>query len=161
MNLEMASMGSPRKRRSLGATLGADFNVFDQGFDGTTSDSADSAEEKDVATNRAQAMTALFGSPAHHQSPQRRSSNLRRTTLQQRAGPGRTRLFPDASNNQKLGRAGSRMSLMVQLRTCQCAALVRSHRSSEAIPAIHLSSSRHLARNNTNPRRSGIRCLTL
>lgn len=116
MNLEAASSGSPRsfKRRSLGAPLGSDFNIFDQGFDGANSDSAESAEEKDVATTKAPAFSTTFGTPAH-QSPQRRTSHLRRTTLHQRAGAGRTRLFPDASKdtslNQKLTRAGSRMSL--------------------------------------------------
>ena len=114
MNLEAASQGSPRsvKRRSLGATLGGgDFNVFDQQFDGANSDSAESAQEKDAVNTAAQKM---FGTPAPR-SPQRRTSNLRRTTLQQRAGPGGRKLFPDAprdsSFNQKFSRAGSRMSL--------------------------------------------------
>lgn len=116
MDLEAAGLGSPRsvKRRSLGAPLGSDFNIFDHGFDGATSHTTESAGEKDTNGGKASASATAFGSPAH-QSPQRRASNLRRTTLQQRTGPGRTRLFSDAAKDsglsQKLGRAGSRMSL--------------------------------------------------
>lgn len=111
MNLEAASMGSPRvKRRSLhGATsLGSDFNVFDQGFDAANSSntSAESAEEKEKDFS-------TWPTPAA-QSPHRRPFGLRKSTLQQR-GPGRTRLFTEAANESNLSpaltRARSRISL--------------------------------------------------
>lgn len=114
MNLEAATFSSPRiKRRSLhGASLGSDFNVFDQGMDGAHSDSADSAEEKESQT-AAGCSTTLPTTAAN--SPQRRLSNLRKSTLQQRGGPGRSRLFQDATRDTNLSpaltRARSRMSL--------------------------------------------------
>ena len=112
MNLEAASFGSPRnKRRSLhGASLGSDFNVFDQGFDGAQSDSADSSEEKESYNGSG----SQCSTPAAN-SPQRRPFSLRKSTLQQRGGPGRSRLFPEAAResvlNPALTRARSRISL--------------------------------------------------
>ena len=114
MNLEAASFGSPRnKRRSLhGASLGSDFNVFDQGLDGTQSDSTDSAEEKE--SQRGGPTSSLWSTPTTN-SPQRRLSNLRKSTLQQRGGPGRSRLFQDTAREAALSpaltRARSRISL--------------------------------------------------
>ena len=115
MNLEAASFGSPRaKRRSLhGASLGSDFNVFDQGFDGAQSDHGDSVEERDKA-REIDATLAALSTPAAA-SPQKRPFSLRKSTLQQRAGPGRSRLFQDAANDASLSpaltRARSRISL--------------------------------------------------
>lgn len=111
MNLEAASLGSPRssKRRSLhGASL--DFNIFEHGFDGTH-DSSDAAEEKDKDSNN---MFSWNGS--HPQSPQRRPFSLRKSTLQQRAGPGaRRNLFSESTRESStapsLPRARSRISL--------------------------------------------------
>ena len=111
MNLEAASFGSPRnKRRSLhGASLGSDFNIFDYALDGAHSDSTDSSEEKD---SQHAGQTSLM---AASNSPQRRPFSLRKSTLQQRTGPGRSRLFPDSTRestlNPALTRARSRMSL--------------------------------------------------
>lgn len=113
MNLEAASFGSPRnKRRSLGATLGNDFNVFDYGgLDGAQSDSTDSAEEKEVqngGVSNPGAHTPVANSP-------RRTVSLRKSTLQHRAAPGRSRLFPEATRDPALSpsltRARSRISL--------------------------------------------------
>ncbi|KAK5168979.1 mitosis inhibitor protein kinase swe1 [Saxophila tyrrhenica] len=111
MNLDAASFGSPRiKRRSIhGSTFGQDFNIFDYGPDGANSDSADSSEEKD-----GQHAPPTTSTPAPN-SPQRRPFSLRKSTLQQRAGPGRSRLFADiprdSAANPALTRARSRMSL--------------------------------------------------
>ncbi|KAK3051430.1 mitosis inhibitor protein kinase swe1 [Extremus antarcticus] len=111
MNLEAASFGSPRnhKRRSIhGTTFSHDFNIFDYA-DGAHSDSADSAEEKDMHSGM-----AATSAPVPN-SPQRRPFSLRKSTLQQRTGPGRTRLFADiprdSAMNPALTRARSRMSL--------------------------------------------------
>ena len=114
MNLEEASFGSPRiKRRSLhGASLGSDFNVFDQGFDGAQSDSADSFEERESQSGGA--FTSTCQTPVAN-SPQRRPLSLRKSTLQQRGAPGRSRLFPDSTRDPALSpaltRARSRISL--------------------------------------------------
>lgn len=114
MNLEAASFGSPRnKRRSLhGASFGSDFNVFDQGLDGTQSDSADSSEEKERDGNTSFASTWPAPAP---QSPQRRPFSLRKSTLQQRAGPVRAKPFTEAARESvmesSLTRARSRISL--------------------------------------------------
>jgi mitosis inhibitor protein kinase SWE1 len=118
MNLEAARSGSPRnKRRSLhgASALGADFNVFDQALDGTTSDSTDSSRSSDEKEREAgSGLSSTWPSPKGH-SPQRRPFSLRKSTLQQRAGPGRSRLFPDASRDSgfspALTRARSRISL--------------------------------------------------
>lgn len=111
MNLEAASLGSPRssKRRSLhGASI--DFNVFDHGFDGTH-DSADGSEDQDKESN---AMFSWNGNQPP-QSPQRRPFSLRKSTLQQRAGTARRNLFSestrDSAASPSLPRARSRISL--------------------------------------------------
>nr|POE47901.1 mitosis inhibitor protein kinase wee1 [Quercus suber] len=112
MNLEAASFGSPRhKRRSLhGASFGIDFNIFDQNLDGAQADQ-DSGDERDHETSMFNSST--WPAPTHN-SP-RRSLSLRKTTLQQRAGPGRSRLFADtareSTNSPSLTRAKSRISL--------------------------------------------------
>nr|POE56844.1 hypothetical protein CFP56_70096 [Quercus suber] len=112
MNLEAASFGSPRhKRRSLhGASFGTDFNIFDQGLDGPQPDQ-DSAEDKDKESLTSNSSTW----PAPANSSPRRSLSLRKTTLQQRTGPGRSRLFADTArespNSPSLTRAKSRISL--------------------------------------------------
>ncbi|KAK5124432.1 hypothetical protein LTR85_001649 [Meristemomyces frigidus] len=120
MNLEAASFGSPRhKRRSLHgpSALGSDFNIFDQGFDGAQSDSAEvgsrrSSDEKERETGTG--FTATWPAQVTN-SPQRRPFGLRKSTLHQRAGPGRSRLFPEAARDANLSpaltRARSRMSL--------------------------------------------------
>ena len=113
MNLEAASLGSPRvKRRSLGATLGNDFNVFEYGgLDGSQSDSAESSEEKETqigGTTNTVSQTPATSSP-------RRQVSLRKSALQHRAAPGRSRLFPEATRDTALSpsltRARSRISL--------------------------------------------------
>ncbi|KAK6410858.1 mitosis inhibitor protein kinase swe1, partial [Oleoguttula sp. CCFEE 5521] len=115
MNLEVASMSSPRaKRRSLHGTgsFGGDFNIFDQGRDGTSHDSMEHFEESE----REDSKTGFSTWPDHvAQSPHRRPFGLRKSTLQQRVGVGRTRLFTDASNElnspQPSARARARYSL--------------------------------------------------
>ena len=113
MNLEAAGMGSPRvKRRSLGAPLGSDFNVFDYGgLDGAQSDSADSCEERE---SRSGAMASLTSqSPAANSL--RRSVSLRKSTLHHRAAPTRSRVLQEPSREPALSpsltRARSRISL--------------------------------------------------
>lgn len=112
MNLEAASLGSPRssKRRSLHAAS-LDVNVFDHGFDGAH-DSADTSEEKDKEGD------SMFSWNASQQlqSPQRpRPFSLRKSTLQQRAAPVvRRNLFSDSRDSTagpSLVRARSRISL--------------------------------------------------
>lgn len=114
MNLEVATFGSLRnKRRSLhGPSSASDFSVFDQGLDGTQSDSADSSEEKE----RQDGSVHLYTSHAQiASSPQRRSVSLRKSTLQQRTGSGRpthtTDAPKDAALSPSLTRARSRISL--------------------------------------------------
>ncbi|KAF2173368.1 hypothetical protein M409DRAFT_15653 [Zasmidium cellare ATCC 36951] len=113
MNLEAASLGSPRstKRRSIhGSSLGADFNIFDQGFDSSHSDNGESCEEKEKETGQNFAWAAPPAS-----SPQRRPFSLRKSTLQQRAGSARKNLFGEAGRegtmSPSLSRARSRISL--------------------------------------------------
>lgn len=115
MNLEAASVGSPRvKRRSVHGTLafGSDFNVFEQGQDGATSEVTSSAGESEKDRDNSSAFSTWPTSSA--KSPQRRPFGLRKSTLQQRA-PTRTKLFTDASSesnsNPALTRARSRISL--------------------------------------------------
>lgn len=115
MNLDVASMSSPRvKRRSLhgAAAFGSDFNVFDQGTDGSSSEPAAPSDEKEKDSNSTSAFST-WPTPSA-QSPQRRPFHLRKSTLQQRA-PGRARLFTDGSSdsnsNPALTRARSRISL--------------------------------------------------
>lgn len=111
MNLDSANLGSPRhKRRSLhGASFASDFNIFDYGLDGAYSDGMESSEDKD-STGVAGALATLGSN-----SPQRRPFSLRKSTLQQRTGPGRSRLFTDVTRdaplNPALTRARSRISL--------------------------------------------------
>jgi mitosis inhibitor protein kinase SWE1 len=115
MNLEAASMGSPRvKRRSLHGTLafGSDFNVFEQGQEGATSEPSASVGENEKDRDA----TSIFSTWPNHsaKSPQRRPFGLRKSTLQQRA-PTRSKLFADASSESSassaLTRARSRISL--------------------------------------------------
>lgn len=111
MNLDSANLGSPRyKRRSLhGASFGSDFNIFDYGLDGANSDGTESSEDKD-GSSVAGALATLGSN-----SPQRRPFSLRKSTLQQRTGTGRSRLFSDTARdtplNPTLTRARSRISL--------------------------------------------------
>ncbi len=77
MNLDQANLGSPsRKRRSLHAgVFGADFNIFDlEAFDGHVDA---------PMTDTSSAMDAS-SSPDHLSGLPKRTSSLRRTTLQQR-----------------------------------------------------------------------------
>ncbi|KAH9828123.1 mitosis inhibitor protein kinase wee1-like [Teratosphaeria destructans] len=118
MNLEAARSGSPRnKRRSIhGApAFGNEFSVFEHGLDGASGDSTDSSrssDEKDRDSNSA--FSSTWPSPAA-KSPQKRPFSLRKSTLQQRAGPARSKLFPEASRetgfSPALTRARSRISL--------------------------------------------------
>ena len=119
MNLEAAGFGSPRpKRRSLhGAAAFGDFNVFDQGLDGANGDATDSSGGRSSDEKEREPGTGLSSTwPAQAPgSPHRRPLSLRKSTLQQRTGPGRSRLFQeparDSGLNPALTRARSRMSL--------------------------------------------------
>ncbi|KAK4955129.1 mitosis inhibitor protein kinase swe1 [Elasticomyces elasticus] len=120
MNLEAAGLGSPRvKRRSLhGAGAFGDFSVFDQGLDAAQGDSTDSSAGRSSDEKEREPLSAMssLGSAPTPSSPHRRPLSLRKSTLQQRTGPGRLRLFPDSSarevgSNPALTRARSRMSL--------------------------------------------------
>lgn len=88
MNLDQASLGSPvAKRRSLhgSATFGHDFNVFDHGPQASPSQ----FEIHDDSNNEYELSAASLGpeSPASSfASMPRRSSSLRKSTLQQRHG---------------------------------------------------------------------------
>ena len=115
MNLEAASMGSPRvKRRSLhgGLSFGADFNVFEQGPDGPSIEPMPSfGGEKEKDRDSASGFSTWPNPSA--QSPQRRPFGLRKSTLQQRA-PGRTKFgseSSESSSSSALTRARSRISL--------------------------------------------------
>lgn len=113
MNLDVASLGSPRvKRRSLhgAAAFGSDFNVFDQGPDSPQNDPSASAAEKEKDRDSASGFST-WPNPAA-QSPQRRPFGLRKSTLQQRA-PGRARLFTDSAgeSSSPVNKARSRISL--------------------------------------------------
>lgn len=120
MNLEAASFGSPRhKRRSLhgASALGADFSVFDQGFDGAQSEAAEPAASRSSDEKEREPGTYLsstWPAPATN-SPHRRPIGLRKSTLHQRGGAGRSRLFPEATRESNLSpaltRARSRISL--------------------------------------------------
>jgi len=119
MDLEAAGFGSPRaKRRSLhGAGAFGDFNVFDQGLDGTQGDSTDSSASRSSDEKDRESVTGLSSTwPAPTpNSPHRRPLSLRKSTLHQRVGPGRSRLFQeptrDTGLNPALTRARSRISL--------------------------------------------------
>ncbi|QIW95609.1 hypothetical protein AMS68_001127 [Peltaster fructicola] len=111
MDLEAASSLSPRaKRRSIhGTCFGSDFNIFDQGYDGTFS-----SGPSDDMPRRVQADHSM--PPPSTSSPHRRQVNLRRSTLQQRNGPSRSRAFGDVFNEETASspattRARSRISL--------------------------------------------------
>ncbi|KAL2033768.1 hypothetical protein VTO58DRAFT_104482 [Aureobasidium pullulans] len=102
MNLDQANLGSPRaKRRSLhSASLGVDFDVFEQAFEGANNGFSDD-EPTPV-------------SPVRQRSPQRNKPfSLRRTTLQQRVvGAPRARPFSDLSESPSgHSKARARMSL--------------------------------------------------
>ena len=81
MNLDMSPSGSPSaKRRSLhGASFGADFNIFDYAstFEQPQSD-------KSPTDSPAPDASVQFDSPGAQSPLPRRTSSLRRTTLQQR-----------------------------------------------------------------------------
>ncbi len=87
MNLDQASLGSPlAKRRSMhGATFGADFNIFD--YENSTSAKAESSDDHgslDTEMSIPSQDANVHGlSPFLSPTP-RRSSSLRKTTLQQR-----------------------------------------------------------------------------
>jgi mitosis inhibitor protein kinase SWE1 len=86
MNLDQASLGSPvAKRRSLhgSASFGHDFNVFDHGP--TSSPHFDIHDDTRPEFDSATAFTAGNSSPNFAALP-RRSSSLRKSTLQQRHG---------------------------------------------------------------------------
>ncbi|KAK6006660.1 hypothetical protein QM012_005668 [Aureobasidium pullulans] len=102
MNLDQVNLGSPRaKRRSLhSASLGVDFDVFEQAFE-----SANNGFSDDEPTPV---------SPVRQRSPQRNKPfSLRRTTLQQRAvGAPRARPYSDLSESPSgHSKARARMSL--------------------------------------------------
>ncbi|CAD0083065.1 unnamed protein product, partial [Aureobasidium vineae] len=102
MNLDQVNLGSPRaKRRSLhSASLGIDFDVFEQAFESANNDFSDD-EPTPV-------------SPVRQRSPQRtKPFSLRRSTLQQRAvGTPRARPYSDLSESPSgHSKARARMSL--------------------------------------------------
>ncbi|KFY64024.1 hypothetical protein V496_03529 [Pseudogymnoascus sp. VKM F-4515 (FW-2607)] len=83
MNLDQASLGSPvAKRRSLhgSATFGSDFNVFDHGP--TSSPKFDIHDDTNMPEFEFSAQSVTGGSP--FSSMPKRSSSLRKSTLQQR-----------------------------------------------------------------------------
>lgn len=112
MNLEAASLGSPRssKRRSLHGASSLDFNIFEQSFDGAHGDTplSPDGQENDGAP-------VFNWNPPPPSSPHRRPFSLRKSTLQQRAGSGRKNLFADSIRDSvmspSLNRARSRISL--------------------------------------------------
>lgn len=96
MNLDQSSLGSPvAKRRSLHgiASFGNDFNIFDHPPPPTSQPSFEIHED---ATNHEYQLTGSSQSLFRDQVPPptptvtRRASSLRKTTLQQRHGDGRT-----------------------------------------------------------------------
>ncbi|KAI7343544.1 kinase-like protein, partial [Hortaea werneckii] len=121
MNLEAAGFGSPRtnKRRSLHgvSSMSSDFNIFDQGFDGASGESNEAQPSRtsdEFARDQTSNFSSTWPAPATS-SPQRRPIGLRKSTMQQRLGPGRSKLFPDAGRDPtmspSLTRARSRISL--------------------------------------------------
>lgn len=86
MNLDHASFGSPvAKRRSLHGPLGMDFDVFESGAQTGAADHG-RLNVADRENNN------TMSSPAPRRpSPLRKSLSLRKSTLQQRYGPGSTR----------------------------------------------------------------------
>ncbi|KAF2205038.1 kinase-like protein [Delitschia confertaspora ATCC 74209] len=94
MNLDTASMGSPiAKRRSLhgASSLGADFDVFDHApTPKPTDDDSHESADVDMGNN-----DLLFSSPlTRTNSPLRKSSSLRKSTLAQRFGSSSSRPRP-------------------------------------------------------------------
>ncbi|KAK1081834.1 mitosis inhibitor protein kinase swe1 [Friedmanniomyces endolithicus] len=142
MDLEAAGFGSPRaKRRSLhGAGAFGDFNVFDQGLDGTQGDSTDSSASRSSDEKDRESVTGLSSTwPAPTpNSPHRRPLSLRKSTLHQRVGPGRSRLFQeptrDTGLNPALTRARSRIALdsALPLRTIDFESPFRRNAMSDA-----------------------------
>ncbi|KAK0314326.1 mitosis inhibitor protein kinase swe1 [Friedmanniomyces endolithicus] len=142
MDLEAAGFGSPRvKRRSLhGAGAFGDFNVFDQGLDGTQGDSTDSSGSRSSDEKERESVTGLSSTwPAPTpNSPHRRPLSLRKSTLHQRVGPGRSRLFQEPTRdmglNPALTRARSRISLdsALPLRTIDFESPFRRNAMSDA-----------------------------
>lgn len=112
MNLEAASLGSPRssKRRSLHGASSVDFSIFEQGFDGSRSDGSPSPEDVNEENG-----PVFSWNSAPTQSPQRRPFSLRKSTLSQRAGSGRKNLVTDPMRDSVMSpsliRARSRFSL--------------------------------------------------
>ncbi|KAI6929701.1 kinase-like protein [Hortaea werneckii] len=121
MNLEAAGFGSPRtnKRRSLHgvSSMSSDFNIFDQGLDGASGESNEAQPNRtsdEFVRDQTSNFSSTWPAPATS-SPQRRPIGLRKSTMQQRLGPGRSKLFPDAGRDSamspSLTRARSRISL--------------------------------------------------
>ncbi|KAI6860524.1 kinase-like protein [Hortaea werneckii] len=121
MNLEAAGFGSPRtnKRRSLHgvSSMSSDFNIFDQGLDGASGESNEAQPNRtsdEFVRDQTSNFSSTWPAPATS-SPQRRPIGLRKSTMQQRLGPGRSKLFPDAGRDPtmspSLTRARSRISL--------------------------------------------------
>jgi len=148
MNLDQPNLGSPRaKRRSLhGAAFGSDFNIFDYGMDGNNDamDDSGSTDPMSIGT-----------SPRPQRSPQRRSMNLRKSTLRQRSGSNsagsrpllETREAPQSPaplqlSSPGLSRSRSRMSLdgALPVRPFEAAApapLPQTQRPSQSGPKPH------------------------
>lgn len=115
MNLDQASLGSPvAKRRSLhgSASFGHDFNVFDHGPSSQFDIHDDSSHEYELST-----ASITSESSSSFTSMPRRSSSLRKSTLQQRHGEktswGR-RQAAQALAAQQLANSGPHVSTPVQ-----------------------------------------------
>ncbi|PVH80716.1 kinase-like protein [Cadophora sp. DSE1049] len=115
MNLDQASLGSPvAKRRSLhgSASFGHDFNVFDHGPSSQFDIHDESSHEYELST-----ASVTSENPSSFTSMPRRSSSLRKSTLQQRHGEktswGR-RQAAQALAAQQLANSGPHVSTPVQ-----------------------------------------------
>ncbi|KAL5321807.1 hypothetical protein ACEPPN_009770 [Leptodophora sp. 'Broadleaf-Isolate-01'] len=115
MNLDQASLGSPvAKRRSLhgSASFGHDFNVFDHGPSSQFDIHDESNHEYELST-----ASITSENPSSFTSMPRRSSSLRKSTLQQRHGEktswGR-RQAAQALAAQQLANSGPHVSTPVQ-----------------------------------------------
>ena len=87
MNLDQASLGSPSaKRRSLhGANYGPDFNIFDhEGVPGPTTEPSDISPGEVEQQPNQQNDSAPIQTPNYFSTIPKRSSSLRKSTLQQR-----------------------------------------------------------------------------
>lgn len=106
MNLEAASLGSPRsyKRRSLHSPFSTDINVFEHAFDGTSSDPQEINDDKEK--ERAMSLGTHPVQPPI--SPQRFPMGLRRSTLQQRSGPNRRAQIMDPGRDAVMSPTSSR-----------------------------------------------------